>query len=129
MRGPSPTRNGDASASSSSSFTPRSEDEFEIRTVCEASQRQFKRLSSDEVEREFLRLSPEEVAKLTPEERGEYWRQSVFMREMEDLDQDDDTGHAALRARYDNDNRASKRRRMSSPSCDDDISEMAEQLK
>ena len=113
MRGPSPTRNGDASASSSSSFTPRSEDEFEIYTVCGASQRQFKRLSSDEVEREFLQLSPEEVAKLTPEETGEYSRQVDFMRECEELDQDD---HTALRARYDNDNRASKRRRVHSPS-------------
>ena len=33
MQGPSPTKTGDASASSSSSFTPQSEDEFEIRTV------------------------------------------------------------------------------------------------
>ena len=72
MQGPSPTKTVDALASSSSSFTPQSEDEFEIRTVRGAAQREFQRLSSEEVEREFVRLSPQEMAKFTPEERGEY---------------------------------------------------------
>jgi len=72
MQGPSPTKTVDASASSSSSFTPQSEDEFEIRTVRGAAQCEFQRLSSEEVEREFVRLSPQEMAKFTPEERGEY---------------------------------------------------------
>ena len=99
-----------------------------VRNVCGASQREFQRLSSEEVEREFKRLSPEDVAKLTPEEKGEYSRQADLMRECEELDEDD-TSRAALRARYDNDNRASKRRRVSSPGSEDDLSEIAEQFK
>ena len=118
---PTPTKFDDASATS--------DDEIEIRTVRGASQREFQRLSSEEVEREFKRLSPEEVAQLTPEEKGEYDRQAHFMREMEDLDQDDDTGAAALRVRYDNDNRGSKRRRVSTPSGEDALLEIVEQMK
>jgi len=109
---PTPTKFDDASATS--------DDEIEIRTVRGASQREFQRLSSEEVEREFKRLSPEDVAKLTPEEKGEYSRQAELMRECEELDEDGDTSLAALRARYDNDNRASKRRRVSSPGSEDD---------
>ena len=130
MQGPSPTKTVDASASSSSSFTPQSEDEFEIRTVRGASQRKFQRLSSEEVEREFERLSPEEVAKLTPEERCEYQRQADFLHDLFELQEEEDaSGEAALRARFDNDNRASKRRRVSTPNGEDDVSEIAEQLK
>ena len=70
MQGPSPTKTGDASASSSSSFTPQSEVKFEIRTVYGASQREFQRFSSEELIREFKRLSPDEVAKLAPEKRA-----------------------------------------------------------
>ena len=121
MRGPSPTKFDHASATS--------DDEIEIRTVRGASQREFQRLSSEKVEREFKRLSPEEVAQLTPEEKGEYDRQAHFMREMEDLDQDDDTGASALRVRYDNDNRGSKRRRVSTPSGEDALLEIVEQMK
>ena len=130
MQGPSPTKTVDASASSSSSFTPQSEDEFEILTVRGASQRKFQRLSSEEVEREFERLSPEEVAKLTPEERCEYQRQADFLHDLFELQEEEDaSGEAALRARFDNDNRASKRRRVSTPNGEDDVSEIAEQLK
>jgi len=99
-----------------------------VRNVCGASQREFQRLSSEEVEREFKRLSPEDVAKLTPEEKGEYSRQAELMRECEELDEDGDTSLAALRARYDNDNRASKRRRVSSPGSEDDLLVIAEQF-
>ena len=130
MQGPSPTKTVDASASSSSSFTPQSEDEFEIRTVRGASQRKFQRLSSEEVEREFERLSPEEVAKLTPEERCEYQRQADFLHDLFELQEEEDaSGEAALRARFDNDNCASKRRRVRTPNGEDDVSELAEQLK
>jgi len=90
----------------------------------------FQRLSSEEVEREFERLSPEEVAKLTPEERCEYQRQADFLHDLFELQEEEDaSGEAALRARFDNDNRASKRRRVSTPNGEDDVSEIAEQLK
>ena len=52
------------------------------------------------------------------------------MRDLVPLQEaEDSSGEAALRARFDNDNCASKRRRVRTPNGEDDVSELAEQLK
>ena len=52
------------------------------------------------------------------------------MHDLFELQEEEDaSGEAALRARFDNDNCASKRRRVRTPNGEDDVSEIAEQLK
>ena len=83
-----------------------SDDEIEIRSVHEASE------AGTKTEREFKILSNEELAKLTAEEKTAYGDEFDLIQAENELDEDDDAGRAALRARY----KRRKLRRSSSPS-------------